>query len=384
MHLRGEKFGDVIYSIWTEWTQDGMLKSHDIQKHDVQNTLKLIRKLNYLQWEALIMVVGEDTFVNMGPLEIFGPFMQQIKTQDAGYLYVLAMKDLNAISTLVRTISGTAALHLLFDRIKAFKRDIAAQDRAEMTYLYYLQKLQEDGRLKWGNKVVINVLKKDPYPFFMGASSGYSMALRMGIPWVHLVMALPEIMLQKFGVSYTFLIPDVPLQAVAFDPAGWSVLGVVLNQHHRLLTTPMRMSQLPPINHYGFPDYMSSQIDKAAKEWVCRSSGVYGLSPTNDTVPLVQWRTVPSGNLPPMMSPEVHQGILKVMKEEMGINCYKPTREEFSRAYSPFWTHAESCYGVLRDRADQAVLNPHFLQYFLSKTLKYATHVRHAELTNRC
>ncbi len=70
----------------------------------------------------------------MGPLEIFGPFMQQIKTQDAGYLFILALKDLNAISTLVRTIGGTAALHLLFDRIRAIKRYIAAQDRAEVFY----------------------------------------------------------------------------------------------------------------------------------------------------------------------------------------------------------------------------------------------------------
>ncbi len=75
------------------------------------------------------------------------------------------------------------------------------------------------------------------------------MALRLGIPWIHLVMALPEIMIQKFGVSYTFLIPDVPLEAVAMDPTGWSVLAVVTNQHHRLLTTPLRMSVLPPVNH---------------------------------------------------------------------------------------------------------------------------------------
>ncbi len=190
------------------------MKSHDVQKHDVQNVLKLIRKVNYRQWEALVMIIEEDTFVRMGLLEIFGPYMQQIKTQDAGYLFILAMKDLNAISTLVRTIGGTAALHLLFDRIKAFKRDIAAQDRAEMTYLYYLQKLQSAFRLKWGNKLVEKALKKDLYPYFRGTTSGYAMALRLGIPWVHLVMALPEIMMQKFGVSYTFLIPDVTLDGV--------------------------------------------------------------------------------------------------------------------------------------------------------------------------
>ncbi len=128
---------------------------------------------------------------------------------------------------------------------------------------------------------------------------------------------------------------------------------------------------------------MSHQIDKAAKEWLCRSNGMYGLSPSNDAVPLIQWRTMPGGSLPSVMTPELHQSIIKTMKEEIGVNCYSPTREEFRRAYSPFWTHADNCHGVLRPRADQSVLNPHFLQYFLSKTPKYATHVRHAELTNR-
>ena len=58
-------------------------------------------------------------------------------------------------------------------------------------------------------------------------SSGYSMAVRMGIPWIHLVMALPEIMMMKFGLSYAMLIPDLPLEVVALDPAASSVLAVV-------------------------------------------------------------------------------------------------------------------------------------------------------------
>ncbi len=92
---------------------------------------------------------------------------------------------------------------------------------------------------------------------------------------------------------------------------------------------------------------------------------------------------MPGGTLPSVMTPELHQSIIKVRKQELGINCYSPRREEFSRAYSHFWTHADNCHGTLRPRADKSVLHPHFLQCFLSKTPKYATHVRQAELTNR-
>ena len=138
------------------------------------------------------------------------------------------------------------------------RREIASQDRAELRLLHHLAKLQKTGK----STLPEGHIRADPIRHFCGTSSGYSMALRMGIPRIHLVMALPEVMMMKFGFNYAMLIPDMLLEAVAHDDMGWSVLSVVLDKQHHLKSTRLRKAALPKQNHYRKPDLMSVRIEE--------------------------------------------------------------------------------------------------------------------------
>ena len=85
------------------------------------------------------MVVGEATFVEMGPLEIFGHFAAQIKVQEAGYLYILALREVQPYLDLTKAIAGEAAAELFETRVRTMLREIAGTHRAELRYLYHLE-----------------------------------------------------------------------------------------------------------------------------------------------------------------------------------------------------------------------------------------------------
>ncbi len=107
-----------------------------------------LKKLNYLQWEALIMVMGEKSFLAGGPIGAYGPFMNQINVQQAAYLFILAIGDLNNIRGIARRISGQAALDILNMRVRMAKKVIDAQERDELGLLRHLRKWAESKGLK--------------------------------------------------------------------------------------------------------------------------------------------------------------------------------------------------------------------------------------------
>ncbi len=63
------------------------------------------------------------------------------------------------------------------------------------------------------------------------------MGLRFNLAWIDLVIAFPDVMMQKFGGAYTFLFPDISAKMVAEDPTIINVLRVVAKK----ATTPMRL-----------------------------------------------------------------------------------------------------------------------------------------------
>ncbi len=142
--------------------------------------------------------------------------------------------------------------------------ELASLDRAELRLLHYLAKLQKTGKSYLPERHI----RIDPIRHFCGVSSGYAMALRLGISWIHLIMALPEVMMMKFGFNHSMLIRDMLLETVAYDDLGWSVLSVVLDKQHHFKSTRLCMAALPKPNQYRKPNLMSVRIEEGSQYWV--------------------------------------------------------------------------------------------------------------------
>ena len=96
--MMDERFESALKSMGPAWTEEGLINIYDEQKKTlIQDVMTQLKKLNYLQWEALIMVMGEKSFQTAGPIGAYGPFMNQINVQQAAYLFILAIGDLNNI-----------------------------------------------------------------------------------------------------------------------------------------------------------------------------------------------------------------------------------------------------------------------------------------------
>ena len=87
-HIVKGEFPNALANIGRNWTVEGIRETHHINENDAQKVISLLGKMHYLLWEAIIMVVGEATFVAASPLEVFGHFAAQIKMQEAAYIYI--------------------------------------------------------------------------------------------------------------------------------------------------------------------------------------------------------------------------------------------------------------------------------------------------------
>ncbi len=75
------KFGSASASIVLAWTEEGLIKVYDEQKRTlIQDVPAQLKKLNYLQWEAMIKVMGEKCFLVAGPIGAYGPSSLRTKS----------------------------------------------------------------------------------------------------------------------------------------------------------------------------------------------------------------------------------------------------------------------------------------------------------------
>ena len=95
-------------------------------------------KLNYLHWEAMILVMGERRFLDLGPIEAFGSFIAQLKMQEAIYLVAYSLGDVDAILKTAKTILGPAVEDLYLFRLNKALKGVGAQDWAELGVLAHL------------------------------------------------------------------------------------------------------------------------------------------------------------------------------------------------------------------------------------------------------
>ncbi len=88
--MMGGEFESTLTSVGPVWTEEGLVRIYDEQKRVlIKEVLALLKKLTYLQWEAMIMVMGEKSILAAGPIGAFGPFLNQINVQQAAYLFIL-------------------------------------------------------------------------------------------------------------------------------------------------------------------------------------------------------------------------------------------------------------------------------------------------------
>ncbi len=95
--MNGE-FESALASMGLAWTEESLIKIYDEQRRTlIQDILARLKKLNYLQWERVTMVMGQKSFLAAGPTRAYGPFINQINVQQAAYFSILAVGDLNNI-----------------------------------------------------------------------------------------------------------------------------------------------------------------------------------------------------------------------------------------------------------------------------------------------
>ncbi len=285
-------FESAVESMGAAWTEEGFIKIYDEQKKTlIQDVMALLKKLNYLQWEALIMVMGEKSFPAAGRLGGYGPFINQINAQQAAYLFILAIGDLINIRGIARRISGQAAVDILNMRVRMAKKEIGAQDRDELGLLRHLKKWAESKGLKHEIGFGFENL-------FQGTSTGEQMAQHLGVCILDLIASMPDIMLQKFGLIYATIIPDLPLEVVAIDVSVWNFLSVVVGTANMIIGTAARLGNMPIVSHFAQPVHMGRVIESGKLHWLCPSNKKYRVPPNMETVAEVQFKVGPQARKP--------------------------------------------------------------------------------------
>ncbi len=206
--------------IGERWTIEGIRQSHpNFPETDIYLLFQTIGNLNFIQFHALLMAVGEMKFIFLGPVEVFGHFMAQIKIYEAFFLC-----QTEPITQASSVVIGPAASIILEFRLERGMEMIGAQERGELGLLGYLNALTDQGMLTSNPKR----LKRDdaPHAFPTGISSGPNLALRFCVPWADLKRALPQYMTQRFGLAYVAMFPDLPAYAVLNDAMTYNVISV--------------------------------------------------------------------------------------------------------------------------------------------------------------
>ena len=114
------------------------------------------------------------------------------------------------------------------------------------------------------------------------------MGLSFNLAWIDIKIAFPDIMMQKFGVAYTFLFPDLSAKMVAEYPTIINILRVACKKPNTPMRLVNKLSYLPRHNHFFPPVSMGKAINMFAEYWPARSSSEFLVPPTNEVFP---WRS---------------------------------------------------------------------------------------------
>ena len=264
-----------------------------------------------------------------------------------------SLGDVSAILNTSRAILGPAVEDLFLFRLSKALKGVGAQDRAELGVLAHLLFISKK----------FEVLGND-YPCSkpVGTSTGVGMGLRFNLAWIDLVIAFPDVMMQKFGVAYTFLFPDISAKMVAEDPTIINVLRVAAKK----ATTPMRLvnrlSYLPRHNHFVPPVSMGKAINMFAEYWLSRSNSTFLVPPTNEVFPEIQFKRNARGTLPSPCSNESYFMIIKNLHEMAGGMSTHPTQAELSDGWSP-WGYGDNRSGTLKPCMTKENVNPTLVVY---------------------
>ncbi len=164
--------------IGVRWTREGVWKSHpSFAESNTQLMYERMGNLNSLQFLALLMVVGELKFVYLGPVELFGHSLAQLKIYEAFFL------------NLSHRSPHPSCLHYGWPRrpshrglqIRKRMEMMGAQERGELGLLTYLNALMDEGMLTSNPK---RIKREDtPHGFPVGAPSGSGLGMRLCVPW---------------------------------------------------------------------------------------------------------------------------------------------------------------------------------------------------------
>ena len=286
---------------------------------------RTLHKLNCLQWEAMILVTGERCFVDLGPIEAFDSYMAQPKMQEAVYLVEYSLGDVDAILSTAKTINGPAVEELYCFRLNKALKGVGARERAQLGVLAHLLLLSRE----------LQVLEDDaPCSKPVGTSTGVGMGLQFNLAWIDMVIGFPEIMMQKFGVAYTFLIPDLSAKRVAEDPTIMNVLRVACKKEPH----PCDWSIDSPTSPHTNTLFLLCR-------WERRS--ICSLNTGSPEVALSFWFPQPTrssprsslkgmtGSLSSLCSNENYLMIIKNLHEMAGGMSTHPTQAELSDGWTP-------------------------------------------------
>ena len=374
-----------LASIGERWTVEGIRQSHpNFPETDIHLLFQAIGNLNFIQFHALLMAVGEMKFIFLGPVEVFGHFMAQIKIYEAFFLNLWSFGLTEPLTQAASVVIGSAAPKIQEFRLERGMEMIGAQERGELGLLGYLNALTDQGMLTSNPKR----LKRDdaPHAFPTGISSGPDLALRFCVPWADLKRALPQYMTQRFGLAYVAMFPDLPAYAVLNDTMIYNVLSVAYGQNTHPPETHVRLTKLGLQNHFNPPMPIELAIKKTGEQWLARSHSRYMAPQTQDSFPELQLRRHPKGKLPAKCDTETLSVVTALLQTKAGEEpqiALQPTLETLSNNWSPWKSHRDTRKGTMVPYIDAVNLNPCAIRYLLLGRPRFATVSRQVEIRDR-
>ncbi len=222
-------------------------------------------------------------------------------------MFILAVGDLNNTRAIARRISGQAAFDILNIRVRLAKKIIGAQDRDELGLLWHLRKWAESKGLKIEIGFGFENLSQ-------GTSTGEQRAGSPGPSILDLITSMPEIMLQKFGLIFTTMFPDLPLEVVAIDVSVKKVLSVVVGIANRIHATAARLRNMPIVTHFAQPVHVGRAIESGMLRWLSRSNRKSRVPPNMETVAELQFENGPQTRKPSTCNAAVYKRLVEVAR----------------------------------------------------------------------
>ena len=148
------------------------------------------------------------------------------------------------------------------------------------------------------------------------------MAQRLGVSILDLIMAILDIIMQKFGMIYTKLFPDFPLEVLAVDVSSWNVLSVVVGTSSIFQGTGARLKHMPIMSHFAQLVHMGRAIESGMLHWLCRSSKKYRVPPNMETTAEVQFKVGPRARKPSTCDAAILKRLLDVHQKFANVGGF--------------------------------------------------------------